>query len=203
MIRVSIALGCALVASASGAELQAGYELHGNVAGLSHGIAGEAVFEYVETGFVVAYGSKPIYEQETRPAGAAGFQSQLVLHRATVFKVDAPVRTRYKKWPYLFGQLGYERILDVEGVDETLATGFAKGNEFTLYYGAGYALWFNSIGVRLELGTRSILTDPDKTAFYRDAGADPAAKVLFDTDRFGSKVVWQAGLRYRFHAPGG
>lgn len=186
----------------AGADLHVGYDLHGNAAGVAHGIAGEAAWEYVETGFAVGYGAKVLHEEETVPAAAgAGFSRTLKSRPATAFRLDAPIRSRLGKWPYLFGQLGYERILKVEGLERTLAEGFAKANEFTLYYGAGYALWLGRFGFRLEMGSRAVLTDTDKTRYYRDPGAHPLGRVVIDSDRFASAILWQAGLRYRFPAP--
>jgi hypothetical protein len=171
-VRIALALLVAACAVARGSDLHAGYQLHSNQAGLSHSIAGEASWDWVETGFAVGYGAKPIHEQVIDQSPGRPGPSIKVYGRAVdAFRLDVPVRIKWRKWPYLLAQLGYQRLQDIPGMEATLEKGFAKSNEITPYW-----------------------TDPAAPAFSN--------RVVFDSERFASKVVWQAGLRYRFRAPG-
>jgi hypothetical protein len=204
VIRIAIA-SAFLIVSAGGAgafEWQAGYDLNSNVAGLAHAIAGEASFKWLEPGLAIGYGAKPFHEQVIDQSQGPGARILVKLRDADAFRVDLPVRLKFGKWPYLFGALGYERILGISGIEKTDSGSFSKANDLSYHFGAGYALWFGNLGMRLEAAHWSVFTASDKTGYYRDPSALPTDHVVFDTERFASRICWRASLRYRFLAPG-
>lgn len=193
-------VGTVLPRDSRGSDLDLGYNLHSNVAGLAHEIAAEASFDYFETGFSLGYGAKPLWEEITTPQPTGGKRIETRIHHATAFRLDAPLRLKYGKWPYLLGMLGYERILKVPDAEETLDEGFGKGNDISIYYGAGWAWFHKAFGIRLEMAMRSALSDADKTRFYRSPTPDVNSTYSFKTAH-GSMICWQVGLRYRFRPP--
>lgn len=205
MIRIAIAtaISAASAGPAAAVGWQAGYDLGSNVAGLTHAIAGEASFKWLETGLAIGYGAKPFHEQVIDQSPGPGPRITVKTRDADAFRVDVPVRLKYGRWPYLFGALAYERILGISGIESKDSAGFAKANDLSYQFGAGYALWFGNFGMRLEGAYWNVFTASDKTGYYRDPSALGTDRVVFDTERFASKICWRASLRYRFLAPGG
>lgn len=198
MRQLSILLALLAWQVALAGEYKVGYNFHQNYEGSAHGILGEVVFSYFESGLLLGYGKKPVVERETGDRYSAVRSNG----GADVLRLNVPLKVKYGRWPYLKGQIGYERILHVSGLSATAASGFGKSNEVLAYYGGGYEHKFRKVGVYLEGYGRSFLTDPDKTRYYRPRNPKPGSTYQISA-RGSSELFWEAGLSYSFSLPAG
>jgi hypothetical protein len=186
-----------------GAGILLGYDLNYNVGGLAHSLAVEADYRHLESGLALGYGAKPIWEEITTPAAGGRNQVEVRMHHATALRVDIPVRVKFHAWPYPVGGLCYEHILQVPQTTETSAEGYAKSNDFALYYGAGWGWFFHAFGFQLEGALRSQITESNKSRFFKNEAPNPISTYRFESARggFSGNLFWRVSLRYRFSAP--
>lgn len=180
-----------------------GYDLNSNIGGIAHSLAVEGVYRHLESGLALGYGAKPIWEEITTPIAGGGKQVEVRMHHATALRVDIPVRVKFRSWPYPVGGICYEHIQQVPQTTETSAKGYAKSNDFALYYGAGWGWFFQAFGFQLEAALRSQVSESNKSRFFKNEAPNPISTYKFESAgaSFGGNLFWRASLRYRFSSP--